>query len=57
MTPTNELRFVRRTMDPDTTRSTLRLILQQKWAETDVMMAFRKGATYEWRDVPVADAS
>ena len=57
MNPTNELRFVERTITDGLTQDGLvhykRIrVLQQKWAgavQVDGVIA----ATYEWRDVPL----
>lgn len=60
MTPTNELRFVRRWIDPNTPKQRTALILQQKW--TGEVEGTTSGGMLlvtsreEWRDVPVAVA-
>ena len=50
MTPTNELRFVRRMVEGNESKFE-RTILQQKWTDEDVWGK----VTEQWRDVPLAE--
>lgn len=50
MTPTNELRFVRRMVEGNESKFE-RTILQQKWTDED---AWGK-VTEQWRDVPLVE--